>query len=176
VAPSRPAPGSQEAALFAAIAAAPLADAPRLTYADWLVQHSLGWGEYIQVSCEAFQVDPSSRRGQALQKRLRGLERRHAKAFLAPIRPFLKSWRFSRGMLGTVVTDAQLFLEAADAIADRAPGSRLYLRNVSRQHLAALAHAPLDRFSAVCLIRVEAGGDVDQLLKVWNGIATIELQ
>src|SRR6476619_554029 len=58
---------SDDAALLAAIRAAPADDAPRLIYADWLDEHGRPErAEFIRVQCElARRDDPALRRREA---------------------------------------------------------------------------------------------------------------
>jgi len=51
-----------EAALLAAIVAAPEDDAPRLVYADWLMQRGDPWGELIVAQCELSRYQTPRRR------------------------------------------------------------------------------------------------------------------
>jgi uncharacterized protein (TIGR02996 family) len=149
--PEKPKPGSSEEGLLAAIAADPASDEPRLVYADWLLEKGLGWGEYIQLSCKAAKLTRFSPEEQELSAQLAKLERKHAKDFLAPVRPFLRSWSFERGLLARLETDAQLFMQAADAVADRAPRATLILVGLKTKNAPGLADTPLGRFERVIL-------------------------
>jgi uncharacterized protein (TIGR02996 family) len=133
-----------EASLLAGIAADPDDDAPRLVYADWLLDHGDGFGEFIQVGCA---LEANAGAGELAGKLLR----KHEKAWLAPIRPFIRTWRWRRGLLGEVTCDARLFTQAAAAIAARAPRGRLELTGLKAKDVAALAACPLGAFGTVIL-------------------------
>ncbi len=144
-------PTGSEAGLLEMIAQAPQDDAPRLVYADWLLEHGFGFGEYIQVSCEIAPVDYNDARYDGLRAKLEKLEKKHAKAWLEPIRPFIRSWSFERGLLSRVTCDAALFIEAAEAIAQRGPRAYIELTGLKKKDIAALAKTPLGAFGHVNL-------------------------
>ena len=157
-------PAGTEADLLAAIAAEPGSDGPRRVYADWLLERGIGWGEYIVAACAGTDRGDLDR-----------LERKHAKAWLAPIRPFIRSWSFERGLLSWVETDAQLFVQAAGAIADRAPRATLRLVGLARKTHAALARAPLGRFETVMLGSQRIADDGAALLASSPTLAGVEV-
>ena len=144
-------PVADEASLLAAIAAEPADDAPRLVYADWLLDRGDGFGELVQVSCKLAPLDfaaPEYADTRALADKL---ERKHAKAWLEPIRPFIRTWSFARGLLGDVTCDAKLFTQAAAAIAARAPRGTLRLTGLKAKDVPALAACPLGAFGTIFL-------------------------
>jgi uncharacterized protein (TIGR02996 family) len=103
---------AESAELLAGVLAAPDDDAPRLVYADWLCEHGDPLGEWIQLSCMGGeQTEERARRG-------RELLRRHEKAWLAPIRRYVRVWRFARGFVAHVVADLGKFLTGIDALAE----------------------------------------------------------
>ncbi len=81
------------------------------------------------------------------------LEKKHAKAWLEPIRGFIRSWQISRGLLGEVTCDAGSFIEAAEVISLRAPRGTLTLTGVKAKQAQALVATPLGRFESVSLIQ-----------------------
>ncbi len=135
-----------EASLLAAIAADPDDDAPRLVYADWLLDRGDGFGEFIHASCKLDALE-----SKAVDALAGKLLRKHEKTWLAPIRPFIRTWRWNRGLLHEVTCDAKLFTQAAAAIAARTPRGRLELTGLKAKDVAALAACPLGAFGTVIL-------------------------
>ena len=62
---------SDEAALLAAIRAAPTDDLPRLVYADWLDERDRAGGVFLRAECEFAALAPDDPRRAELQARLR---------------------------------------------------------------------------------------------------------
>lgn len=137
--------GVDEAGLLRAIAAKPDDDAPRLVYADFLIERGIGWGEVIRLSL------PPPEFGTPEDEQLERLKKKHLKAWLEPIRPFITSWSISRGLLDFVDTQVAKFLGAADAISLRAPRGTLMLGGLKAKELPQLAATPLGRFREVRL-------------------------
>jgi len=140
-----------EGDLLAMIAKAPKDDAPRLVYADWLLEQGNGFGEFIEVSCKLAPLDFDDPTYDETQAKADKLEKKHAKAWLEPIRPFIRSWAFERGMISRVTCDAALFTQAADAIALRAPRAMIELTGLKKKDVAALAKTPLGAFDTIGL-------------------------
>jgi uncharacterized protein (TIGR02996 family) len=140
-----------EASLLAAIAADPDDAAPRLVYADWLLDRGDGFGEFIQASCKLDAIADDAPESKTIAALVGKLLRKHEKAWLAPIRPFIRRWRWRRGLLDEVTCDAKLFTQAAAAIAARAPRGRLELTGLKPKDVAALAACPLGAFGLVIL-------------------------
>ncbi len=138
-----------EQGLLEQIAAKPQDDGLRLVYADFLTEQGSRWGEVI-IAQVAVPPDDADDYGDKLEVSMK-LEKKHAKAWLEPIRPFLTRWSFERGLLSVVATEPDKFLQAADAIALRAPRATLELSGVKPKHVVALAAAPLGRFAEVSL-------------------------
>ena len=92
------APPADHEALLAAIADAPDDDAPRLVYADWLLQQddevARARGEYIVIAC-------ARSRSPELDARMTELLQRHERAWLGPVAAVTRGRprRWSRGML-----------------------------------------------------------------------------
>lgn len=101
----------RDAALHAAVLAAPDEDAPRLVYADWLLERGDPRGELITT-----QVTIAKRPDDAaLLERERELMRLHRVTWIEPVR---RMWpRFNRGFVEAISIDA-LELEIGDAICD----------------------------------------------------------
>jgi uncharacterized protein (TIGR02996 family) len=86
-----------EDALLAAIWAAPADDAPRLVYADWLLEQRDPRGELIALQCRG-QLDAAGK------KRVRELLQRHKERWFGPLEPAVmeqKSYGYERGFLAT---------------------------------------------------------------------------
>lgn len=148
-----------ERRLLESIADAPDDDTPRLVYADYLSSRGEGWGEGIVVSCELESADWGTEVYAHLEARMRKLEKTHLRAWLAPIRPFITGWAVRRGLLGFVHTQPGKFVQAADAIALRAPRGELMLEGLKKKDLQALSKAPLGRFQEVRLSRQRLSDD-----------------
>jgi uncharacterized protein (TIGR02996 family) len=101
-----------EQSLLEAIGRTPQEDAPRLVWADWLLERGNGWGEVVQLSVKLARATETERSARA--KELAALEKRHAAAFLAPIADFVRRPRFERGLLSVMTCNAQLFALAAE--------------------------------------------------------------
>ncbi|MCA9618034.1 MAG: TIGR02996 domain-containing protein [Myxococcales bacterium] len=86
--------------LLAAIYAAPDDDGPRLVYADWLSERGDPRGELIMLQCQ-----PSLDAKQ--QKRVDGLLKKHARAWLGPLAPVIgkADLAFERGFPATVTVN-----------------------------------------------------------------------
>jgi uncharacterized protein (TIGR02996 family) len=105
---------------------------PRLVFADWLVERGDPRGEFILVQCalgrplqgakgtarhsSLFTSDPPE-----LKAREGKLLKRWAKAWLAPIRPFIRTWRWDSGFVVAVVADTTKFLEGRAALFGSTP-------------------------------------------------------
>ncbi len=149
VAPTKPV--ADEAALLGAIAAEPQDDAPRLVYADWLLDRGDGFGELIQVACTFAKLADDAPERAAMRDQLDKLERKHAQAWLAPIRAFVRTCSFERGLISWLTCDAKLFAQAAPTIAARAPRASLQLTGLKAKDVPALAASPLGGFALVGL-------------------------
>lgn len=144
--------GTTEAKLLAAIADAPEANQPREVYADWLIDQGNPFGEYIHAAIAAH-PDREAFTTTEKTKLADKLEKKHAKAWLAPIKPFARSTilRGGRGLIRAVATEGEGFVKAAAAISARAPRADLVLTGVKKKHIAAIAAAPLGAFARVVL-------------------------
>lgn len=134
------------AELFAMILAAPEDDTPRLVYADWLSERGDPLGEFIHVqlllgdTMGAAGKRVPRREGPAalaagmshaeLTERARALAKKHERTWVAPIRPFVRQWRFRRGFVDHVVADAARFLDGAHVL-DETPLSSAQLTGFS---------------------------------------------
>jgi uncharacterized protein (TIGR02996 family) len=89
------------AELLAAVYADPIADAPRLVYADWLLERSDPRGELIALQCRLQRLDDA---GHARIKELLAV---HQAEWLAPLAPLVlaESTIFKRGFLAVCELD-----------------------------------------------------------------------
>lgn len=135
--PNSRATADDEAGLLAAIAAAPADDGPRMIYADWLLDRGDKMGEYIQAA-----LKPDNSISRPAEKRLTA-------AWSAEIRPFMRTWSFDRGLISWLTTEGKLYVQAADAIALRAPRAQLTLTGIKARDWPAIVRSPLGAFQAV---------------------------
>lgn len=140
-----------ETALLEAIAENPSADDLRRVYADFLLEKGIGWGEVIPLSLVESTWEYGTPEYTANSEQLAKLTKKHLKQWLEPIRPFITGWSVTRGLLSTIDTQPSKFLEAADAIALRAPRATLMLGGLKSKEVAALAASPLGKFEEVRL-------------------------
>jgi uncharacterized protein (TIGR02996 family) len=85
--------------LLAAIAAAPDDDAPRLVYADRLLERGDPYGELIETQCAAARLPGGEARAK-LEARAAELLEQHTQTWLAPLRPWVSSmYRWERGFM-----------------------------------------------------------------------------
>jgi uncharacterized protein (TIGR02996 family) len=100
VKPDEAAPDPDRAAgLLAAIAAAPDDDAPRLVYADWLMEREDPRGDFIAAACKLAALDPGKKRDQ-LQSQVLGLMRKHVETWwVRTIQENYQRWTYRRGFV-----------------------------------------------------------------------------
>lgn len=96
-------------------------------------------GEYIQAA-----LKPDSSISRPAEKRLTA-------AWSADIRPFMRTWSFDRGLISWLTTEGKLYVQAADAIALRAPRAQLTLTGIKARDWPAIVDSPLGAFQAVRL-------------------------
>lgn len=99
-----------EAALLAAIAAAPDDDRPRLIYADWLLERGEARGELIQIQI-ALARGGGAVDGEALRARERALLEAHQERWLGTPWDARITWLFDRGLPTGRFGHAGLFVE-----------------------------------------------------------------
>ncbi len=132
-----------ESKLLAAILAAPDDDAPRLVYADFLLERGDPRGEYIQLACAG--------RGSEAYDRQRALLAKLQKAWLAPIRPFIRSWDWSRGFVRRIEAIGAKFVEGAETIFSTTPLLDATLTGLKPPTLEKLAQTPLGSLRSLVL-------------------------
>lgn len=157
----------REAELLAAVRAEPDHDAPRMVYADWLDEHGAARGQFIQLQCQLRHViwlaagrttqvarwgvegytrtpaipDNLSNQVQ-LQQREVALYKKHHKAWMAPLRAYVRKWSWRRGFIDTIDSGPRFLPGAAEVFAAH-PLEELTLEGMSPEELDALAEVPL---------------------------------
>src|SRR5262245_1555069 len=96
------------------IKAHPEDDVPRLILADWLDERGDPRGEFLRVQCQMAASEWGTSDSDALARRQRDLIAQHARAWTAPLAPFVLDRHFWRGLLRVNVR-ADRLLEAAKA-------------------------------------------------------------
>jgi uncharacterized protein (TIGR02996 family) len=120
-------------------------DAPRLVYADWLLDRGdadgAGRAEFIQLQCALARPGPDAPRA-ALRARERGLLDAHHRDWAAPLaRMGCTCWAYSRGFVEGVALPAAAFLAHVPALARAAPVRHLKLYGAAGL-MAAVARSP----------------------------------
>ena len=166
---------SEEAALLGAVLRDPVADAPRLAYADWL-QRSGGASnnaraELIRVQIEIETLDNNARHWPQLTHRERELLLQWKPTWERPFRDLLKPslfqparwlkarlfgkggvWRFHRGFIEEIDTSASAFLEEDSVLFGHCPIRRVVLSNATSLIAALVNNERLDRLYSLHLI------------------------
>ena len=123
--------------LIAAILAAPDDDAPRLVYADWLMERGDPRGELIALQCR-----PALFEGDVFERAWR-LEHAHGAAWQQPIRALAREpgpLHFTRGFIERIQLDAADWIRHSEALCALTPLREIELRKV--EVLAAALAAP----------------------------------
>ncbi|MGV3620453.1 MAG: TIGR02996 domain-containing protein [Archangium sp.] len=163
-----------ETSLLENIAANPTDDQLRLVYADFLMERGIGWGEVIPLSLKAPSWEYGTPEYESETPKLEKLTKKHLKQWLEPIRPFISGWSVERGLLSSIDTQPGKFIEAADAIALRAPRALLMLGGLKAKDLPRLATTPLGKFSEVRLSQQRLNDEDMALLAASPTIAGVE--
>jgi uncharacterized protein (TIGR02996 family) len=137
---------STEADLIAAILAAPDDDAPRLVYADWLLERGDPRGELIVVQCELARTSWTSPRHAVLAARSRALLAAHRRRWDEVARRLVPggAFDFRRGMIETVELYAEDLGAIDPAIFQIAPLHRIAISDLDEPTLS--SWPLLDRF------------------------------
>lgn len=125
----------------------------RLVFADWLVERGDPRGEFIQLQCALgrtlhgakgsswdkplFNGDPA-----LLKARETKLLKTYAKAWLEPIRAFVRTWQWSNGFVSGVVADATKFMSGRGVIFATTPLVDLELTALKPAQLKTLSTEP----------------------------------
>lgn len=132
-----PARGVDRESFLEAVLAAPEDDAPRLVFADWLMEQGDPRGEFIAVQCRIARGD----RSEGLVARERELLRLHGRAWGCPLPQFVVL-RWERGFVRTVrFDDASVFPEVEPFLRQQ-PVRSLLIGGTRALDAARLAAAP----------------------------------
>ena len=155
VKPAKPEPrrtksAKDEASFLADIIASPDDDAPRLVYADWLLEHGDPRGEFIQIQCK-LQRPIYGAQGKyadeyedyeppadhlALEKREKELLKEMT-ASLAPLRKYFYQWAWRRGFLSSLTVNASFFA-GAKVVLGAHPVEKLSITGLKKRDLPEL--------------------------------------
>jgi uncharacterized protein (TIGR02996 family) len=132
---------SREALAFLeAVRASPHDDAPRLMYADWLMERGDPRGEFIQLQCVLAQMPRNDEHREATERRCAEVLRLHQDQWLRPLRELgVGAFRFSRGFVEAVTVPAARFLALAPALFAVEPIQAVCLPSPQSRDFTALA-------------------------------------
>jgi uncharacterized protein (TIGR02996 family) len=145
----KPVETSVGASLLAAVLATPDDDAPRLVYADWLIEQGDPRGEFIQIQCrlgrvlrgvKGFGLATERPEDFALAEREQAIFKAHVQTWIAPIRTYLRRFTWERGFVAEV-TSGPPFLVGAPLVLSSHPVTRLVLEGMKSADLAQFAKA-----------------------------------
>jgi uncharacterized protein (TIGR02996 family) len=126
--------------MLAEVFAEPENDAPRMVYADWLMEQGDPRGELISSQCRLKAGIAYLSTRSDLRLRVSELLSEHAAEWIAPLSSRAEC-RFRRGFIEDIEAPAKVFLEGADAIMAREPVTCLTLTDCAGTHIKALAGA-----------------------------------
>lgn len=166
----------READLLASVLAAPDDDAPRLVYADWLLERGDPRGEFIALQCRAAALPDGAARW-ALESNTKALLERHDEDWFGAIRRICPdvALEIRRGFPEGIscTGDVRSLIECAPELFARAPIGRLWLHAESEWYepsnefvsphfrVGSLSGCALDRLSALPeLVRIHDLGVV----------------
>lgn len=96
-------------------------DAPRLVYADWLVEQSDPRGEFIHLQIQRESLETGSREIQKLRKRELALLRENETEWAGTVPSLVSRYSFLGGFVSYIRTTAPKFLKHRRAILSQAP-------------------------------------------------------
>lgn len=120
--------------LLAAVLAEPEREAPRLRYAEVLMQRGDPYGEYIKKAirlAELKRVDKYDSEEWTLFSSVRQLEKEHGSAWAAGVAPLVVDYRFHRGFPEIVTIRASDFLTTAEKVYQVAPVVKVTLTSAA---------------------------------------------
>ncbi len=115
--------------------------AARLIYADWLEERGEPRGEFIRVQCELERIGEDSLRGQQLARRAQELLVEHETAWVEPLLPVVKRWRFRRGFVEVVKMSMRNFVRHGDVLFQSFPVRTVFFTG-NRQEFAPVIESP----------------------------------
>ena len=145
----------RDAELLAAIIATPDDDAPRLVYADWLMELGDPLGEYIaanialQTLCASTPDYLSDPRYEKLFARNDKTWTKAEKSIGAAVRRYATHWSYERGFVQELHTNGSKLIAGYEVILNHVPAPRIVIENLDRRDLAELAEVSLGRFAAI---------------------------
>jgi uncharacterized protein (TIGR02996 family) len=175
-----PAPAADDdAALVRRVLEAPEDDAPRLVYADWLLERGDARGELIRLSCAHAAAERGSPEQRELDRQLQPLLLGVGKKITGMLRPRVEEATLRRGFVHTVRMTIPQVEQHGAAVLSEHPVERLIIREprLNDVQLRALAAAP-----ALRLVRhLQLEGQTKQALAPLTGarferLHTLELR
>lgn len=140
--------------LLRAILESPEDDAPRLVYADWLEEHGdAKRAEFIRAQCTLAGMPDGHPTRPALGDRVRQLEAKHRRSWLAPVRRWLDDWWFHRGFVEYISIDTRRFVKRAEDLFCYAPVQRVEFNHADGRVRELAAVPQLRRLTHVYLNR-----------------------
>jgi uncharacterized protein (TIGR02996 family) len=130
------------AAFMEAIVNRPDDDTPRLIYADWLEERGDPRGRFVRVQCALERMADNDPRLPSLADEAADLLAAHEAEWIAPLRGYVRDWRFRRGFVDWVDADESWVLAQTAASFASFPVRGICLRFQPRSmpDLAACPH------------------------------------
>jgi uncharacterized protein (TIGR02996 family) len=119
----------------------PQDDGPRLLYADWLDEHCPARAEFIRVQCRLARLPVNHVCVFELERRERELLAEYEVEWVEDLRGMVDWWTFRRGFVEEIGTSAELFLQHACSVFQRAPIQEVHLCD-ARDRIERLATSP----------------------------------
>jgi uncharacterized protein (TIGR02996 family) len=130
-------------------------DLPRLILADWLEDRNApgdrACSGFIRVQCELAHLGIGDPRRPELEATERALAPRHPRRWAKPIRRFVRSWSYGRGLIEGVKISRQNLMARAEELFSAAPIQRLELRLEEGIAKALLALPQISRIRGLTL-------------------------
>jgi uncharacterized protein (TIGR02996 family) len=136
------APDELEAELRRAVVAAPADDAPRLVYADWLLERGDARGELIRLQCDLAALHKKDPRRAELEPRAARLVEDFGARFAGSVAEHADDYQLARGFVSSVTMTAGGFRKHGGRLFREHPIDELRLRPVNEESLAKLAACP----------------------------------
>jgi uncharacterized protein (TIGR02996 family) len=120
----------------------PLADEPRLGYADWLDQSCDPRGEFIRVQCRLGRPQEYDPCLGELELRERELLGEFEGDWAAPLAGMVDGWTFHRGFINEVMVSGRQFAEQGEGLCRLTPVQEVHLHDLG-DRLAGVAASPV---------------------------------
>lgn len=131
---------NMEQGFIRALIEAPDDDELRLVFADWLEERDDPRGEFVRIQVERARQGQDELRQARNWLREQELLAAHEKAWVAPLRPWAREWRFVRGFVEWVRIEAEVVLAEGRRVFERTPVRHARFNNAT-EHVAGLAAA-----------------------------------